>query len=175
MEGIVQSYLHLFKEIGVGSWQLLKDPEQAKQTFSKLFKEYVKKGDIRHSNILQGMWDLLIAHLFMVLIRFIFMDDPEVTGVSYEQQLKQKSAISQNMYWVAKSASSDLDIISSFKQLFFEWEAPSFNILQHSVIKFCKSFGDDDLTLAQELVSGTVNTVGMFKPIRPVVNDWLDE
>lgn len=34
----------------------------------------------------------------MALIRFIFMDDPEVTGVSYEQQLKQKSAISQNMY-----------------------------------------------------------------------------
>lgn len=175
MEGIVQSYLHLFKEIGVGSWQLLKDPEQAKQTFSKLFKEYIKKGDIRHSNILQGMWDLLIAHLFMVLIRFIFMDDPEVTGVSYEQQLKQKSAISQNMYWVAKSASSDLDIVSSFKQLFFEWEAPSFNILQHSITKFCKSFGDDDLTLTQELVSGTVNTVGMFKPVRPVVNDWLDE
>ena len=175
MEGIVQSYLHLFKEIGIGSWQLLKDPEQAKQTFTKLFNEYVKKGDIRHSNLLQGMWDLLISHLFMVLIRFLFMDDPEMTGISYDEQLKQKSAFAQNMYWVAKSASSDLDIVSSFKQLFFEWEVPSFNILQNSVLKFCRSFGDDDLTLAQELVSGTVNSVGMFKPVRPAVNDWLED
>lgn len=96
MEGIANSMFNLIKDLGMGSWQAVRNGDTS--TFKKIWREYGKKGDIRHSNLLQGLNDLLIATIIMSIIRMACFDDPEVTGVSYNKQLKNSSAMFQNMY-----------------------------------------------------------------------------
>lgn len=172
MEGIVQSYCNLMKELWIGTPKALRGDMSS---FKQIWREYVKKGDIRHSNLMQGLWDLAMSALFMALLRAILFDDPEVTGVSYESQLEQSGAGIQNLYWVAKSASQDFNILTSMKSLLFEWEAPSFNIIQNTAQNFWRAAGDDDLNIAEAALSGTVESVGMFRWARPYVADMLED
>lgn len=96
MEGIFQSYVNLLRDVGVGSYEALTG--KGLDTLKKVRREYLKKGDIRHSNMWQGLYDLLISTLFLSLLRAIFFEDPEVTGISYDQQMKQKSEGFQNFF-----------------------------------------------------------------------------
>lgn len=96
MEGIFQSYTNLIKELCVGTKEFIKG--DGTETFKRLWREYGKKGDIRHSNLLEGLYDLLLSSLFMTLLNILFLDDPESTGISYKKQLKNKSSIAQNLY-----------------------------------------------------------------------------
>lgn len=173
MEGIFQSYVHLFKDLGIGSYEALRNGNT--KILKKLWNEYGKRGDIRHSNLLQGLYDLLISTLFITLIRMLFFDDPEMTGISYNKQLKESSSIFQNLYWVANQSTQDFSILRLIDQGLLTWEIPSFNIIQNSVMNFWRALGDDDLTLAEAALSGTVKSVGMFKPLRPGVEKMLEE
>lgn len=173
MEGIFQSYLNLIKELYTGTKEFIKG--DGTETFKRLWREYGKKGDIRHSNLLEGLYDLLLTSFFMALLNMLFLDDPESTGISYKEQLKDKSSIAQNLYWAADGAMRDFSIINAIDQFVFTWEIPSWNILQSSVKRFFNSFGDEDLTLLEEAINGTVNSVGAFKIVRPIVEDWIEE
>jgi hypothetical protein len=53
MEGIFQSYVHLAKSLGVGTMNYFKNGDS--EIFKIIYKEYIKSGDIRHSNLLQGI------------------------------------------------------------------------------------------------------------------------
>ena len=41
--------------------------------------------------------------------------------------------------------------------------------------KYQVAAGDDDLNIAEAALSGTVNSVGMFKPLRPAVRKLTEE
>jgi hypothetical protein len=53
MEGIFQSYVHLFKSLHLGTIDYFKKGDS--EIFKIIYKEYIKSGDIRHSNMLQGI------------------------------------------------------------------------------------------------------------------------
>lgn len=173
MEGIFQSYVNLLRDVGVGSYEALTG--KGLDTLKKVRREYLKKGDIRHSNMWQGLYDLLISTLFLSLLRAIFFEDPEVTGISYDQQMKQKSEGFQNFFWVTKSATQDFNIFTSMNSLFLNWEIPSFNIIQSTARNFFRAAGDDNLNIAEAALSGTVNSVGMFRWARPYVENMLED
>ena len=173
MEGIFQSYIHLFKDLGIGTYEALRNGDTS--VYKKLWKEYGKKGDIRHSNVLQGLYDLLLSTLFITLIRMMFFDDPEVTGISYKKQLQNADSMFQNLYWIADQSTQDFSVLRLLDQGLFTWEVPSFNILQTTARNFLRAAGDDDLNIAEAALSGTVNSVGMFKPLRPAVRKLTEE
>lgn len=173
MEGIINSYANLFKDLGVGTYDAFRG--KGTDEFKKLWKEYGKKGDIRHSNMLQGLYDLLLSTMFIRLLRMWFFDDPTVTGVSYDSQLKQAGGMFQNMYWMADQATQDFSLYNLITNGIFTWEFPTFGIFSNMSRKFMKAAGDDDLNISEALLSGTVNSIGMFRPIRPTVNAMLDQ
>lgn len=173
MEGIFQSYIHLFKDLGIGTYEALRNGDTS--VYKKLWKDYGKKGDIRHSNVLQGLYDLLLSTLFITLIRMMFFDDPEVTGISYKKQLQNAGSMFQNLYWIADQSTQDFSVLRLLDQGLFTWEVPSFNILQTTARNFLRAAGDDDLNIAEAALSGTVNSVGMFKPLRPAVRKLTEE
>ena len=173
MEGIFQSYIHLFKDLGIGTYEALRNGDTS--VYKKLWKDYGKKGDIRHSNVLQGLYDLLLSTLFITLIRMMFFDDPEVTRISYKKQLQNAGSMFQNLYWIADQSTQDFSVLRLLDQGLFTWEVPSFNILQTTARNFLRAAGDDDLNIAEAALSGTVNSVGMFKPLRPAVRKLTEE
>lgn len=173
IEGIFQSYMNLFKELGIGTWDALSGKNT--DAFKRIWREYGKKGHIRHSNLLQGLWDVLIANFFIALIRMMFYNDPEVVGLSYEQQIEQSSALSQHLYSIADQATRDFDAIALIKDGIFTWNITSFDILKRAGRTWWKNLGDDDLSLAEATLSSAVETTGALKPIRPYVKEWKEE
>lgn len=172
MEGILQSYMHLFHDLSVGSYKALKG--DGTDMLKQVWKEYGKKGDIRHSNMLQGLWDLLIGIMMPWLLTVILFDDPEKSGKSIKKQKGEMSVLGQNAYYIADAALKDFNIFSAMTKFAFEWEAPSFSILQNSFRQFWTAFGDEDLTLAEEFLKGTTRSVGAFRFWRPVVDDMIE-
>lgn len=172
MEGVFQSYMHLFHDLGVGSYKALKG--EGTEMLQKLWKEYGKPGDIRHSNMLQGLWDLLIGLMLPWLLKIALFDDEEESGMSIKEQKKDMSIWGQNAYYIADQALRDFNIFSSLYKFAFEWEAPSFSILQNSFRQFWTAFGDEDLTLAEEFLKGTTRSVGAFRFWRPIVDDMIE-
>lgn len=59
--------------------------------------------------------------------------------------------------------------------LFLNWEIPSFNIIQSTARNFFRAAGDDNLNIAEAALSGTVNSVGMFRWARPYVENMLED
>lgn len=169
MEGIIQSYLHLIKDIGIGTKEALRNGDTT--VFKKIWKEYGKKGDIRHSNVLQGLWDLLIAYLIMTMVRAMFFNDPEVTGISYDSQLRNADFGVQNMYYILNQATGDFSFIALLKQG-IKWDIPMITIPQNWARNFMRAAGDDDLSLTEFMLQGTVNSVGLLKPLRPWADSW---
>ena len=169
MEGIIQSYLHLIKELGIGTKEALRNGDTT--VFKTIWKEYGKKGDIRHSNVLQGLWDLLVAYIIMSIVRAIFFNDPEVTGVSYDQQLKNASFGVQNTYYILNQATGDFSFVALLKQG-IKWDIPMLTIPQNWARNFMRAAGDDDLSLTESLLQGTINSVGFLKPARPWADSW---
>lgn len=172
MEGIFQSYMHLFHDLGIGTYEALKG--DGTDTLKKLWKEYGKKGDIRHSNMLQGLWDLLLGIIMPWLLMMVLFDDPEESGKSIKKQKGEMGVLGQNAYYIADTALKDFNIFSAMTRFFFEWEAPSFSILQNSFRQFWSAFGDEDLTLAEEFLKGATRSVGAFKFWRPVVDNVIN-
>ena len=105
----------------------------------------------------------------------MFFDDPEVTGISYKKQLQNAGSMFQNLYWIADQSTQDFSVLRLLDQGLFTWEVPSFNILQTTARNFLRAAGDDDLNIAEAALSGTVNSVGMFKPLRPAVRKLTEE
>lgn len=177
LEGIFQSYVHLFKEVGMGTWDALRGKDT--DAFKNIFNEYLKKGNIRNSNLLQSFWDILMGSFLMYILRLIFFDDPEVTGISYTEQLRSSSGWAQFWYNATNQATQDFDIAQLIKNGIFVWESPSLGILQRSVTNFWRNLGDEDLSIAEATLSSTVETVGFLKPIRPYMSnikeDWKED
>jgi hypothetical protein len=82
--------------------------------------------------------------------------------------------LGQNAYYIADAALKDFNIFSAMTKFAFEWEAPSFSILQNSFRQFWTAFGDEDLTLAEEFLKGTTRSIGAFRFWRPVVDDMIE-
>lgn len=175
IEGIFQSYGNLFKDMFNITRGVFDKSKHSKEGFRKIFNEYIKKGHIRHSNILQLWIDAFWGYIFMYLMRLLFFDNPEVTGLSYKQQLDEKSAVEQGLYWIADNASRDFQILDNIQQGFFNWDIMSFSILERSFKTFFKSAGDEDLSLAEGIIFGSVDSFGVFRPFRPVVKELRKE
>ena len=160
MEGIVQSYVNLVS-------QLYKGLKELKNGNSDILKEvwnqYGKEGHIRHSNILQSLWDLLISTLFINLLYGIFFDDPEETGVSYQRQAKSKSGATQYFLNVVTGAARDANIINTLQQGLFNWEIPAISILGNVVDNFTSAFTNDDFDLWQKIWNASRQSFGIFK------------
>lgn len=172
IEGIFQSYMNLLKDLGFNTWNSVTGKNPA--TWNKLWKDYFTRGNIRNSNLIQAWIDLLIGSMIMALLRILFFDDPEITGINYDKQLKQSSSLVQNLFNVVDGATSDFDIYNVCRQAIFVWESPTYGILQRTVQNFWRNFGDDDLNLAQATLISGVNSVGALRPLRPVVN-WYED
>lgn len=56
----------------------------------------------------------------------------------------------------------------------WEWDIPTLTILQNTVRNFWKAAGDEDLTLLQGFMKGTVHSVGMLRPIRPAFDEMIE-
>ena len=87
MEGICQSYMHLFRELGITSLEALQG-KNAGERLRKVWNEYAKSGHIRHANFLRLWADLFIGFLLMYLIRLAFLDDPEMLGMSNKSKIQ---------------------------------------------------------------------------------------
>jgi len=72
------------KELYGGTTDLLKG--NGTEAFKRTYREYIKSGDIRHSNFYEGLWDLLICFIFPMLLRAAVFDTPDEVGKSYKQQ-----------------------------------------------------------------------------------------
>lgn len=172
LEGIVQSYVNLIKELSGGTIDLIKG--NGAEAFKRIYKEYIKSGDIRHSNLLEGLYDLMIGILFPVLLKAAVFDDPEETGISYRQQYRNLDAQNKWLYTIGVATFSNFNIFATLYQGFFVWEIPSFTILLQAIKNFFNAFGDDDLNLAEEALVGTVNSVGAFRVFKPIVEEFTD-
>ena len=172
LEGIVQSYVNLIKELSGGTIDLIKG--NGAEAFKRIYKEYIKSGDIRHSNLLEGLYDLMIGILFPVLLKVAVFDDPEKTGISYRQQYRNLDAQNKWLYTIGVATFSNFNIFATLYQGFFVWEIPSFTILLQAIKNFFNAFGDDDLNLAEEALIGTVNSVGAFRVFKPIVEEFTD-
>lgn len=105
MEGIANSYWHLVKDVFQGSYETLKGNHT--DVWKRIAKEYFTRGDIRYANLGQGIWDLLLMSLMVMVFRMISFDNPEESGVSYKAQLENSSGLLQNVYWMSTKASED--------------------------------------------------------------------
>lgn len=173
VEGILQSYGNLMKDVLGATGSAIKG--DGTEGFKKLYKEYFKKGHIRHSNLLQLWADIFWGYLFMLIIRLLFFDDPEVTGLSYKKQLEDADVVSQNLYWIADNASRDFQIVDNFKQGFLNWDITTGSIFKRAFQSFWKSAGDDDLSIGEGVTFGAVDAIGFLRPFRPVVKDARKE
>ena len=105
----------------------------------------------------------------------MFLDDPEVSGVSYKGQIESMDGVSQSMYWLADNACRDFQILDNIQQGFFNWDITSFSILERAYKSFWKSAGDDDLNIAEGVLFGTVDSFGVLRPFRPWIKDLRTE
>lgn len=172
MEGIFQSYVHLFKNLGIGTVDYFKKGDS--EIFKIIYKEYIKSGDIRHSNMLQGIWDLFVSVIFIKLLYFIMLDDPEKCGISHKTQIRKESVWTQNFLLTMRNASADFNVLTSMSNLFLNWDIPSFNIIQNAGRQFLGAFGDEDLNFFKELAKGTTRSIGAFKIWRPIVDETIE-
>lgn len=172
IEGVVQSYIHLIKELCGGTTDLIKG--RGTEAFKQIYKEYIKSGHIRHSNFLEGLYDLFIGILFPMLLRVAVFDNPEETGVSYKQQYREWSAGAKWLYSIGLNIATNFNIFANLYNGFFVWEIPSLNIILQFFKNFFSAFGDDDLNLAEEALVGTVNSVGAFRVFRPIVEEFTE-
>lgn len=161
MEGIVQSYVHLFKEL----YRSVKEMRQgnSRKILNELWEQYGKKGDIRHSNVLQGLWDLLISTLFIKMLYAIFFDDPEETGISYEVQKKDKNWTTRYFMTVATGAARDFNIVASLSNAVFTWEIPAFSILGNVGKNFANAITNEDLSVWEKIWNPSVKSIGVLK------------
>lgn len=177
VEGILNSYWNLFKEIGIATHEFATKPDGrnlAAKRFKTIYKEYIKKGDIRHSNLLQLPWDIFLSMCFMWIIRMCFFDDPEKSGTSYKTQLSERSWGMQMGYRALEAATVDFNFLAILKEQYLEANLPSLSIIANCAQRFWNAFGDPDLTLSQELGKGLITSVGLFKPIRPLAESWFE-
>lgn len=177
VEGIFNSYINLFKEIGLGVYDLVKKPDgrqMAANRFKKIYGEYIKKGDIRHSNLLQLPWDVFLSMCFMWIIRMCFFDDPETSGVSYKKQVSELGWLGQMSYTWLEAATVDFNFLSIMNDQFLKAEIPTLSILSNCGKRFWDAFGDPEMSLTQELEKGVITSVGLFKPIRPFAENWFE-
>lgn len=172
MEGIFQSYVHLGKSLCIGTANYFKNGDS--EIFKQLYKEYFKSGDIRHSNLLQGIWDLFISLLFIRLLYMAMLEDPEKSGVSYATQIKRTDPGTRIFLITMTNATADFNVLTSMSNLFLEWDIPSFNIVQNGFRQFMGAFGDEDLTFMEELAKGTTRSIGAFKVWRPFIDPILE-
>lgn len=173
IEGIVQSYFNLLKELCGGTVDLFKG--NGTEAFKRIYREYIKSGDIRHSNFFEGLWDLLIGIIFPILLRSAVFDDPEEVGKSYKQQYAELSVAQKWMYNIGLNIFSNFNIFANLYNGFFVWEIPSLTIILQFFKNFFSAFGDDDLTLTEEALVGTVNSVGAFRIFRPIVEEFTED
>ena len=175
VEGILNSYYNLVKEVGLGIHDWVKPENKGKTNkhFQTIKNQYLKKGDIRHSNMLQLPWDIFLSMCFMWIIRMIFFDDPESTGVSYKKQLTDRSWGAQMGYRALEAATVDFNFLNILKEQYLEANLPSLSILANTGKRFWNAFGDPELNLAQEMSKGFIQSVGIAKPLRPFVDEWF--
>lgn len=161
MEGIFQSYMHLLK----GLYESVKEIKtgNSKKILKELWEQYGKKGDIRHSNVLQGISDLLVSTLFMRLLYAIFFDDPEETGVDYDTQKKSKNLPTRYFLTVANGAARDANIIAALSNAVFRWEIPAFSIIGNVGKNFINAISSDNLSIWEKIWIPSVKSFGILK------------
>lgn len=180
VEGIVNSYWNLLTDFAkVGKLYFydgdVESKNKAKQLLSTMKDQYGKRGHIRNSNLLQGLWDLWISIGLMWLFRIIFFDDPETTGESYKSQLKDSTPLFQLSYSLLSQATSDFNVAVLMYNQLFDWRMPAVSIIQNTGKSFWRALGDEDLTWYEGLEEATVNSLGILKPIRPFANTYFEE
>lgn len=174
IEGIIQSYWNLMKELGLWSWETV---VQGKKTdrLARLRHDYTEKGNIRRSNFIQGLYDLLIGNFFMYLMNILFFDDPEISGKTYKEQYRDAGRFAEWLISTSDQATRDFDIINLINEGIFTWNSQSIGILDRVVTSFWKNLGDEDLSFAEGVTISTVQSVGFLKPLRPIVEDWKQD
>lgn len=172
IEGILQSYLHLLKELGGGSLEFFTkgNSERLKQ----LYREYGTRGNIRNSNLCQGLWDLLMAYFMGYLMRILFMDDPEITGESYDKQIRNSTAFTQYFFSTFDQAMMDFDLVNLVSQGLFTWEPPAFSILAQVGKNIFRNYNNEDLSFLQATEKSIIGSVGLTKPFRPYLYNLIE-
>ena len=180
VEGIVNSYWNLLTEtVKAGKLYFydgdLESKQKAKEIVQTIKEQYGKRGDIRHSNVLQGLYDLWISIGLMWLIRLIFFDDPAISGESYKTQLKNSDPLFKLGYSILTQATSDFNIGSLLYNQVFEWRMPSLSIIQNTGKSFWRALGDDSLTWYEGLGKGVISSAGIFKPFKPFADTYFED
>lgn len=168
-EGIFQSYWNLITEVAGNSYKAVSG--KGETNWKTLWKDYATRGNIRNSNLIQPWIDLMIASWIVAIFRMIFFDDPEVTGISYEQQQKQAPALTQNLMRIVSGATQDFNLLQIARQGMFEWESPSISILNNTVRNIYRNMGDDNLNFAEATLCSVGENLAILRPIRPYIYD----
>ena len=179
IEGVFNSYLNFFKDMGIGSKQALfgADPSEksaGRELIRKTWKAYSEKGSIIRSNMLQLPYDLFMAFCFMWIMRLIYLDDPEKTGESYKTQVKNSGWGFQFSYGLLNQITNDFNILSTIRDHFLEWSIPTVSILWNMFRSFFTAYGDPDLNFAEETLKGLTRSVGAFKVFKPAADFYFD-
>lgn len=163
MEGIFQTYFGLIKDLYNFTKNQITNNDGL--TGKDLSNKYLFGDTIEAQNIKAGIYDLFIFSFLAQLLFMAVLDLPE-DEKSYTAQIKDLNWFMRFGLDVFQRSTDDIGFINAVQSGLLNWNPPAISIAQSAIRSFSSAFKIEDINLAEAMLLGVTNSVGMFRPVR---------
>lgn len=163
MEGIFQTYFGLIKDLYNFTKNQITNNDGI--TGKDLSNKYLFGDTIEAQNIKAGIYDLFIFSFLAQLLFMAVLDLPE-DEKSYTAQIKDLNWFMRFGLDVFQRSTDDIGFINAVQSGLLNWNPPAISIAQSAIRSFSSAFKIEDINLAEAMLLGVTNSVGMFRPVR---------